>query len=84
MRWLALSGLVALALDVATIGVTVGTAGAPGLTRTLETLLFDVKPADRVTSGAVTALVVGAAAAACYVPARRATRADPVEALRQE
>ena len=66
------------------IGVAVGVVGALGLTRTLETLLFDVKPTDAPTFAAVVALLVGVAALACYMPARRATRADPVDALRQE
>jgi ABC-type antimicrobial peptide transport system permease subunit len=66
------------------IGVAVGVVGALGLTRTLETLLFDVKPTDPPTFAAVVALLVGVAALACYMPARRATRADPVDALRQE
>jgi predicted permease len=66
------------------IGVIVGVIAALGLTQTLETLLFDIKPTDPLTFAAVIALLVGVATLACYLPARRATRADPMEALRQE
>lgn len=65
-------------------GVAVGVLGALGATRTLESLLFGVTPTDPLTFAVVIAGLCAVAALACYVPARRATLADPVEALRQE
>jgi putative ABC transport system permease protein len=69
---------------LAMIGVAVGLAGALGLTRFLSSLLYDIKPADPLTFLGV-ALILGAVAfAACYIPARRATKVDPMVALRYE
>jgi predicted permease len=65
-------------------GVVAGVLGAVWLTRMLENLLFGITPTDPITFAATVGLLCGVAALACYVPARRATRADPVEALRQE
>jgi putative ABC transport system permease protein len=66
------------------IGVAVGIAGSLALTRTVESLLFGVTPTDPLTFVAVTLLLVGAALLACYIPARRAARVDPIVALRYE
>jgi putative ABC transport system permease protein len=66
------------------IGVSAGVIAALGLTRTLESLLFGVTPTDPVTFGVVIAAVTAVATLACYLPARRATRADPIAALRQD
>ena len=58
--------------------------GALGEARYLRTLLFEVSPADPLTFAVVTLVLGGAAFAACYLPARRATRVDPMVALRCE
>jgi len=63
-------------------GVLVGLAGALATTRVMRSLLFDVSPTDPLTLGAVTALLVAMGLAAAWMPARRAARIDPVEALR--
>ena len=78
-------GLVAgqgMALTMA--GVAIGLAGAFALTRYLESLLFGLSPFDPPTIWAVTLLLAAVAAIASYIPARRATRVDPMVALRYE
>ena len=65
-------------------GVLIGGAGALAVTRVLEKFLFEVKPADLPTFAAVTVILAVSALAACYVPARRAMRVDPMVALRYE
>jgi predicted permease len=65
-------------------GVVFGLAGAAALTRFLGSLLFGVKPIDPLTFALVTGLLLIVAAAACWVPARRAVSSDPLTALRGE
>ena len=69
---------------LALIGIAVGFAGAFALTRLLDSLLFGVKPTDVVTFGVVALCLLGTALLACYLPARKATKVDPLKALRYE
>jgi putative ABC transport system permease protein len=72
------------ALTIAMIGSVVGLAGALATTRLLSAILYDVSPTDPVTLAAVSLLLLIVATLAAYIPARRATRIDPVEALRAD
>jgi putative ABC transport system permease protein len=65
-------------------GIALGLAGAFGLTRFMQTLLFGVTATDPLTFAAVGTGLAGVAAIACYLPARRATRVDPVVVLRND
>jgi ABC-type antimicrobial peptide transport system permease subunit len=71
-------------LRLALVGLLLGLAGAIAVTRLMQTLLFNVRPADPSTMVAVAAVIAAVALIACYVPARRATRVDPLTALRAE
>jgi putative ABC transport system permease protein len=65
-------------------GIVMGLAVALGLTRLISTLLYGVTPTDAFTFGSVSALLVLVALFACWLPARRASRVDPIHALRHE
>jgi len=66
------------------VGVAVGLVGVLGASRVLEGFLFSVAPTDPLAIGGAALLMLLVSAVACYIPARRAANADPVEALRFE
>lgn len=71
-------------MSLVLIGLAIGLAGALALTRLMSTLLFEVSPTDPLTFLAVAFCVIFATLLACYIPARRATKVDPLVALRYE
>jgi putative ABC transport system permease protein len=80
VSWLILRrGLIQLA-----IGLTLGLAGAYGLSQVLKSVIVQVQPGDPVTFIAISSLMIAVALAACLLPARRATRVDPLVALRPD
>jgi ABC-type lipoprotein release transport system permease subunit len=65
-------------------GMAARLIGSAMLTRFLQRMLFEIEPADPITFGVFTTLLVSVALLACLIPARRATRVDPLIALRHE
>ena len=71
-------------MSLVVIGLIIGLAGALVLTRLMRILLFEVSPTDPITFAVVALCIIVAALLACYIPARRATKVDPLVALRYE
>ena len=76
--------VLAYGLGLASVGLALGLGGAAVATRLLASLIFGVKPTDPLTFLMISALLAAVALLACYVPARRATKVDPMVALRYE
>jgi ABC-type antimicrobial peptide transport system permease subunit len=73
-----------IGLKLTVLDVVLGTVGALALTRFLSSLLYGVRPNDPLTFGAVSLIMIIVALGACCIPARRATKVDPMTALRWE
>ena len=71
-------------ITLALIGIAIGLAGALLLTQFMTRMLYEVKAFDPVTFAAISLLLIVVAMFACYIPARRATKVDPMVALRYE
>src|SRR5262245_5806270 len=71
-------------MSLVLVGMMIGLTAAIGVTRVLRNMLYEIKPLDLTTFVTVSFLISGVAALACYLPARRASRVDPMVALRSE
>jgi putative ABC transport system permease protein len=76
--------IVARGLVLAIAGAAIGVAGGLAITDLMKGMLFSITPRDPATFIAVPLLLIAVAALACYLPARRATRVDPLVALRTD
>jgi len=76
--------IVGQGLRLTALGAALGIGASIALSRFLEGLLYEVSPADPATYAGVSAVLVAVALVACWIPARRAARIDPVQALRAE
>jgi putative ABC transport system permease protein len=71
-------------MRIVVIGLAAGLVGAVMMTRFFQSMLFGIAPTDPATFVLVSAILAGVALFACYIPAKRATRVDPLAALREE
>ena len=71
-------------MAMAGLGVAIGLAVAFGMTRVIGDMLFGVTATDPITFGGIAALLIGVSLLACYLPARRAIKVDPMTALRND
>ena len=71
-------------MGIAIVGILLGIGGAYGLSRLIASLLYGVAPSDPLTFGTVAFVIAAVASAACLIPARRAMRVDPLEAIRAD
>jgi len=83
-RWDVLSLVIGYGIRLTVPGVAIGLVAALALTRVMGSLLYEVKPSDPITYVGVSALLIVVAFLACWLPALRATRVDPIQSLRYE